>query len=93
MNSGQVMMIGNDGRPYQLVTAAVGHRQLDLKFSFVYTKEEILMLFDLIAKGRIDTRPYSILKAPLDDAIQLLDDLADGKIEYARVLLMPHGEI
>jgi threonine dehydrogenase-like Zn-dependent dehydrogenase len=87
------MMIGNDGRPYELVTAAVGNRQLDLKFSFVYTKEEILMLFDLIGKGRIDTAPYSIFKAPLDDAIKMLDDLADGKIEYARVLLMPHGEI
>ena len=93
MNSGQIMMIGNDGRPYQLVTAAVGHRQLDLKFSFVYTKEEILMLFDLIGKGAIDVKPYSIHKAPLGDAIKILDDLAGGKIEYARVLLMPHGDI
>jgi threonine dehydrogenase-like Zn-dependent dehydrogenase len=93
MNSGQVIMIGSDGRPYQLVTAAVGHRQIDLQFSFVYTKEEILMLFDLIGKGSIDTKPYSIFKAPLDDAIKMLDDLADGKIEYARVLLMPHGEV
>jgi threonine dehydrogenase-like Zn-dependent dehydrogenase len=93
MGSGQVIIIGTDGRPYELVTAAVGHRQIDMKFSFVYTKEEILMLFDLIGKGRIDTTPYSIFKAPLDDAITLLDDLADGKIEYARVLLMPNGEI
>ena len=93
MSSGQVMMIGNDGRPYELVTAAVGHRQIDMKFSFVYTKEEIIMLFDLIGKGLIDTRHYSLFKAPLDDAIKMLDDLADGKIEYARVLLMPHGEI
>jgi threonine dehydrogenase-like Zn-dependent dehydrogenase len=93
MGSGQVMIIGTDGRPYELVTAAVGHRQIDMKFSFVYTKEEILMLFDLIGKGMIDTKPYSIFKAPLDDAITLLDDLADGKIEYARVLLMPNGEI
>jgi threonine dehydrogenase-like Zn-dependent dehydrogenase len=93
MNSGQVMMIGNDGRPYELKTAAVGHRQIDMKFSFVYTKEEILILFDLIGKGRIDTKPYSLLKAPLDDAIKMLDALADGKIEYARVLLMPHAEV
>ena len=32
------------------------------------------------------------MKAPLDDAVKMLDDLADGKIECARVLLMPHGE-
>jgi threonine dehydrogenase-like Zn-dependent dehydrogenase len=93
MNSGQVMMIGNDGRPYPLVTAAVGNRQIDLKFSFVYTREEILMLFELIGKGAIDTKPYSLFKAPLDDAVKMLDDLADGKIEYARVLLMPHGDL
>jgi threonine dehydrogenase-like Zn-dependent dehydrogenase len=93
MSSGQAMMIGNDGRPYELITAAVGHRQIDMKFSFVYTKEEILMLFDLIGKGVIDTTLYTLHKAPLDDAIQMLDDLADSKIEYARVLLMPHGEI
>jgi threonine dehydrogenase-like Zn-dependent dehydrogenase len=93
MSSGQVMMIGNDGRPYELVTAAVGCRQIDMNFSFVYTKEEILMLFDLIGKGRIDTKPYSLFKAPLDDAIKMLDALADGEIEYARVLLMPHGEV
>lgn len=93
MNSGQVVMIGQDGRPYELVTAAVGPHQFDMKFSFVYTKEEIHMLFDLIGKGTIDTKPYSLYKAPLDDAIKMLDALADGKIEYARVLLMPHGEI
>lgn len=34
----QIMIIGNDGRPYQLVTAAVGHRQIDIQFSFVYTR-------------------------------------------------------
>jgi threonine dehydrogenase-like Zn-dependent dehydrogenase len=93
MNSGQVMLIGTDGRSFPLVTAAVACRQIDMKTSFVYTKEEILMLFDLIQKGSIDTAPYSIFKAPLDDAKKMLDDLADGKIEYARVLLMPHGEI
>lgn len=93
MPSGQVMLIGNDGRPYQMVTAALGHQQYDLKFSFTYTKEEITMLFDLISKDKLSTAPYSIHKAPLDDAINMLEDLANGKIEVARVLLMPHGEI
>lgn len=93
MPSGQVILIGNDGRPYQLVTAALGHHQYDLKFSFTYTKEEITMLFDLIGKGKLSTAPYSIHKVPLDDAVNMLEDLADGKLEVARVLLMPHGEI
>lgn len=89
MPSGQVILIGNDGRPYQLVTAALGHHQYDLKFSFTYTKEEITMLFDLIGKGKLSTAPYSIVKAPLADAITQLENLASGKLEVARVLLMP----
>ncbi|NTV89214.1 MAG: alcohol dehydrogenase catalytic domain-containing protein [Clostridiales bacterium] len=93
MPSGQVMMIGNDGRPFQLVTAAIGHHQTDMKFSFTYTKEEIAKLFSLISAGKLDTSAYSIQKAPLSEAIDKLEAIASGKLEVARVLLMPHGEI
>ena len=93
MASGQIMLIGNDGRPYQLVTAALGMHQYDLKFSFTYTKEEIGMLFTLLQNGKLNTTPYTIRKAPLSDAVQMLDELAAGKIQVARVLLMPNGEI
>ena len=93
MPSGQVILIGNDGRPYELVTASVGPFQKDLKFSFTYTKEEITMLFDLISKGKLSTKPYSFERAPLDEAIDKLEGLANGKIEVARILLMPHGDI
>jgi 2-desacetyl-2-hydroxyethyl bacteriochlorophyllide A dehydrogenase len=93
MPSGQVMLIGNDGRPYQLVTAALGMRQLDLKFSFTYTKEEIITLFGLLQSGKLDTAPYTIVKAPLEDAPAKLEELATGKLEVARVLLMPNGMI
>ena len=93
MPNGQVMLIGNDSRPYQMITAPLGVQQFDLKFSFTYTKEEITMLFNLISNGKIDTSPYTLEKAPLDQAIQKLDDLASGKLEVARVLLMPHGKI
>lgn len=93
MPSGQVILIGNDGRPYEMVTAALGHQQFDLKYTFTYTKEEITMLFDLIGKGKISTEAYTLQKAPLDDAIKKLEAIASGKLEVARVLLMPHGEI
>lgn len=93
MSGGQVMLIGNDGRPFELVTAALGHRQLDLQLSFTYTKEEVYMLFDMIKSGKLDTRHYTTLKAPLSDAISKLEDLASGKLEVCRVLLMPNGEL
>lgn len=90
MSSGQVMLIGNDGRPFQLVTGALGPRQLDLKLSFTYTKEEIHMLFSLLKIGKLSTVPYTLMKAPLDQAEAMLEQLASGKIQVARVLLQPN---
>lgn len=93
MPSGQIILVGNDSRPFQLITADLGPHQYDLKFTFTYTKEEIKMLFDLINAGKLNTQPYSIVKAPLDEAINKLADLAEGRLEVARVLLMPNGSI
>ncbi|MCM8711257.1 alcohol dehydrogenase catalytic domain-containing protein [Clostridium sp. SYSU_GA19001] len=93
MPSGQIMLIGNDGRPYQLVTAALGPHQYDLKFTFTYTKEEITMLFDMIKTGKFDLSAYTTLKAPLEDAVSMLDKLAAGEIDAARVLLMPNLDL
>lgn len=93
MPSGQIILAGNDARPFPLITAALGPHQYDLKFTFTYTKEEIKMLFDLIKSGKLVTKPYSLIKAPLDEAIDKLTDLSEGKLEVARVLLMPNGKI
>ncbi len=93
MPSGQVMLIGTDNRPFSLVTADIGIRQIEFKATFVYTKEEITMLFDLISMGKFDLKPYKILKAPLSDAIHKLEELSTGKLDVTRVLLMPNGEI
>lgn len=91
MPSGQIILIGNDGNPYQLVTAALGPHQYDLKFSFTYTKEEITMLFDMIQSEKFDLSVFTILKAPLTDAVMMLDKLAAGELDVARVLLMPNS--
>lgn len=91
MSNGQIMLIGNDGRPYQLITAALGPRQLDFKLTFTYTKEEIGMLFTLIEKGMLDTSVYTLQTAPLDDAEKMLDALSAGELQVARVLLMPNS--
>jgi len=89
MPSGQIMMIGNDGRPYPLLTGAVGPRQIDMKFSFTYTKEEIIKLFDLIKCGKLDVSPYTRTTAALEDAVTMLEQLAARKLDVARVLLAP----
>ena len=89
MSGGQVVLIGSDGRAFDLVTAALGPRELDLKFSFTYTKEEIHMLFDLIALGKWDTGIYTLQKAPLSQAVEKIKQLGSGELDVARVLLEP----
>ena len=91
MANGQVLIIGSDGRPYPLASAALGPRQLDFKLSFTYTKEEIHTLFALIGEGKIDTSVYTIEKAALEQAEEKLKALASGEIQCARVLLMPNS--
>lgn len=90
MANGQVMIIGSDNRPFPLVSAALGPRQLDFKLTFTYTKEEIHTLFNLIKLGRIDTSVYTTQKAPLRQAKEMLEGLASGQIQVARVLLTPN---
>ncbi|MCD8218683.1 MAG: alcohol dehydrogenase catalytic domain-containing protein [Clostridiales bacterium] len=91
MPNGQVMLIGSDGRPYEMVTAALGPMEYDFKFSFTYTKEEIRMLFDLIAMGKWSTDIYSTQKEPLSKTIEMMEELASGRLDVARVLLMPEA--
>lgn len=92
MPSGQIMLIGNDGKPYQLVTAALGPRQYDFKFTFTYTKEEMTMLFDMIRTGKYNLEAYTLLKTPLENAVEMLDKLAAKELDAARVLLMPDSD-
>lgn len=90
MANGQIMLIGSDGRAYEMVTATLGPAEYDFKFSFTYTKEEILMLFELMALKKWSTDIYSIEKAPLSQAIEKIEALASGRLQVARVLLMPN---
>jgi len=91
MPGGQIMIIGSDGRPYELVSAALGPRELDFKLSFTYTKEEIIKLFDMISTGKFKTDVYTIQTAPLSDVIEKMEQLASGELDVARVLLMPNS--
>ncbi|BAK46566.1 MAG: zinc-dependent alcohol dehydrogenase [Eubacterium sp.] len=89
MANGQIMVIGSDGRPYELVSAALGPRELDFQLSFTYTKEEIHMLFEMMASGMWKTDIYTTEIADLDQAIEKIEELASGKLDVARVLLKP----
>lgn len=90
MANGQVLIIGSDNRPFPLISAALGPKQLDFKLTFTYTKEEIHTLFELIKMGRIDFSVYTIKTAPLTAVQETLEALASGKLNVARVLLTPN---
>ena len=89
MPNGQIMLIGNDGAPFGLVTAALGPMEYDLKFSFTYTKEEIHMLFEMIGSGKFKTDMFETMKAPLEDAEKMIIAQTSGEVDVARVLLVP----
>lgn len=93
MANGQVMLVGSDGRPYEMITAAMSPMEYDLKFSFTYTKEEIQMLFELITAGKFTTDLYTLQKAQLEEAEWKIIQLSRGELDVARVLLMPNGEV
>lgn len=93
MPNGQVMIVGSDGNPFELVSAALGPMEYDLKFSFTYTKEEIHQLFEMIHKGIFQTEMFEILKAPLEDVEKMIIAQTQGTVDVARVLLTPNGEM
>ena len=92
MANGQVIIVGSDGRPYELISAAMGPKEYDLQFVFTYTKEEIHMLFEMISSGKWSTDVYSVQKAEFDETIEKIEALADGSLDVARVLIMPNGK-
>lgn len=89
MANGQIMVVGSDGNPAEIVSAALGPMEYDIKFSFTYTKEEIYQMFEMIKSGKLKTDVFSLKKAPLEEAEQMIIDQTNGKIDVARVLLMP----
>lgn len=93
MPNGQVMIIGSDGRPFALISAALGPMEYDLKFSFTYTKEEIHQLFEMICSGKFQTAMFQTLTAPLEDVEKMIIAQTQGTMDVARVLLTPNGEV
>ena len=89
MANGQIISIGSDGNPAELRTSKLGPMEYDLKFSFTYTKEEIYQLFEMICSGQFRLDMFTLHKAPLEEAEQMIIRQAEGELDVARVLLMP----
>jgi L-iditol 2-dehydrogenase len=84
----QVTWIGNSDPRVELGMQDVVTKELTLRGAYGYVDE-----FDdaarAIADRRMDVRPLIERRAPLDDAIELFADLAQGRLDAVKVMLLP----
>lgn len=90
---GQLLVVGSDGKPYPMISARLGPKEYDFKFSFTYTREEIFSLFAMIANHKFDTSMFTMQEALLEEAEEKIKLLYSGQLNVARVLLMPNGKV
>jgi L-iditol 2-dehydrogenase len=85
---GQVTWIGNSDPRVELGMQDVVTKELTLRGAYGYVGE-----FDeaarAIADRRVDVRPLIERRAPLGDAIELFADLAHGRLDAVKVVLVP----
>ena len=88
---GQVTWIGNSEPRVELGMQDVVTKELTLRGAYGYVGE-----FDLAARAiadrRVDLRPLIERRAPLDDAIELFAELAHGRLDAVKVMLIPVSE-
>jgi L-iditol 2-dehydrogenase len=84
----QVTWIGNSDPRVELGMQDVVTKELTLRGAYGYVDE-----FDdaarAIADRRVDVRPLIERRAPLDDAVGLFADLAHGRLDAVKVMLVP----
>ena len=85
---GQVTWIGNSDPRVEFGMQDVVTKELTLRGAYGYVGE-----FDLAARAiadrRVDLRPLIERRAPLADAIELFAELAHGRLDAVKVMLVP----
>jgi 2-desacetyl-2-hydroxyethyl bacteriochlorophyllide A dehydrogenase len=68
--SGQVVTLGSSRQPAGVLESQITGREIDIKGSRVYTREEIKMCLDFIAQGRFVTKNILSDIISLDDIVE-----------------------
>ena len=84
--TGVHVIVGLYGGAMTIPTVFFPFKQMTIRGSYVGTLSEMSEMMDLVRDGRIP--PIPITPRPLDEANQVLDELAKGKI-VGRVVLKP----
>ena len=67
------------------------NKELDVRFSFLYTPAEFRQALHLLADGKVDPRPLVTGTVGLDGAAGAFDALADPEA-HAKILVDPRAE-
>jgi threonine dehydrogenase-like Zn-dependent dehydrogenase len=90
-NGGQLIQIGVGGEPVSLVTARIVPREIEIKTSFVYTGDEIKMIFGLMANGRLSARAMLTDTIALKDVVTKGIDRLSSPGKEIKIVIAPHG--
>lgn len=85
---GQVMVIGTIQEPMNIVPGAFSIHEPDLKFSFVYTQEEVKMYLDMLAAGKVKFPGMVTDIIPLTDCVEKALDRKNRKGQL-KILIDP----
>ena len=86
---GSVTMIGVAGGEATVVPMRWLDKEVTVRTSMVFTLEEMAIVADLIATGRIDVKALHDSTITLDQLGQTIDDLANRRLSAVKILVDP----
>ena len=84
--SGNVTWIGNSHPIVEVNMQQVVTREITIRGSYTFV-QEFQRAIDAIAVGRVNVGPLIGKVAPLDDTLQIFQDMANGKLDAVKVVL------
>jgi 2-desacetyl-2-hydroxyethyl bacteriochlorophyllide A dehydrogenase len=88
-SGGQLLILGVSEKEMPIVPAYVIPREIDIKTSFVYDRDEIIMILGLMENGRLDTKGMVTDIIPLVDVVEKGFDQLLTSGEQVKILLTP----
>ncbi len=85
-NGGSVVWIGNSDPEVTINMQQIVTRELTVRGAYGFNQEFADSII-AIQRGRVDVMPLIEMRAALEDAPQIFDDLAKGKIDPVKVML------
>lgn len=86
---GTIVVVGYASEPVRLDTYALLGKELHLRASTMYTREDFALAIDHLASGRVPCDEIITSVRLLEEAPATFEDLTSGKTQQLKVLLQP----